>query len=304
MPRNTFAKGLKRYKFETMEEEFQAAWSSPYRYWWSFLSCSKDYWWICKQNGETLDLELKRTYESFGDVHLRGFATWWTDAARDNFLEQIDPPNVELIESESLNHLDAPVDYPWMVVRVPLNLGREKLIQDFSEILDSHPNRSHYREQTSIYPLLKHKNLHEDVLKRSCELWHAINRMGGISTGNKRKGDSDSYYEIGSKFELSPKQKIKEGDSNERQRKKRSAMKSAVFRALLQAENLIANVEIGRFPSKDPVHKRVRWTPDQQRELDAAVLRGEWQPMQMNQNDWAIEFRQVHDHYHNMRLNP
>ena len=88
MPRNTFAKGLKRYKFETMEDEFQEAWSSPYRCWWSFLSCSKDYWWVCQQNGDTLDPELQRTYENFGDAHLHGFAAWWTEAARDNFLEQ------------------------------------------------------------------------------------------------------------------------------------------------------------------------------------------------------------------------
>jgi len=87
-------------------------------------------------------------------------------------------------------------------------------------------------------------------------------------------------------------------------KRKRSAMKTAVSRMLSQANNLIANVEIGRFPSNKPVPKRARWTPDQQRGLDAAVLRSEWQPRQMNQNDWAIEFREVHDHYRNMPLHP
>lgn len=304
MARNTFAKGLKRYRFETMEDEFQEAWSSPYRYWWSFLSCSKDYWWVCQKNGETEDVELKRTYENFGDAHLHGFAAWWTESARDNFLEQIEPPNVELIPSINAIQNDQPTDYPWMIVRVPLNLGREKLIQDFSSILEKHPDRVHHRDQTSKYPLLKHKNLHDDVLLRTCDLWHAVNRLGGISTGRKQKGDSDSYYEIGKRFKANEDQVIKVDDRQDVADRKRSAMKTSVSRMLSQAKNLIANVEIGRFPSNKPVPKRVIWNPGQQRELDAAVLRGEWQPRQMNQNDWAAEFREINLHYGYRQLYP
>jgi hypothetical protein len=279
--------------------------SSSLHFWWvAFLRCSKDYWWVCQQEGETKDLRLKATYESFGDLHLQGFSHWWTYGARDNFIENTDPPSVELINNlESLTE-DQITEYPWMIVRVPLNLGREKLIQDFSSILEKHPDRVHHRDQTSKYPLLKHKNLHEDVLLRTCDLWHAVNRSGGITTGAKRKGDQDSYYEIGERFGANPKQVIKASDRQDVVDRKRSAMKTSVSRMLLQAKNLIANVEIGRFPSNKPVTKRARWNPKQQRELDQAILRGEWQPRQMNQNDWAIEFRRVHDHYRNMPLHP
>jgi hypothetical protein len=54
--------------------------------------------------------------------------------------------------------------------------------------------------------------------------------------------------------------------------KKRTAMKVAVSRMLSQANSLIENVEIGRFPCTDPVNKLPRWTAKQQKELDAAVL--------------------------------
>jgi hypothetical protein len=166
MTRNTFAKGLKKYKFETMEDEIQTAWSSPYRCWWSFLSCSKDYWWVCQQNGQTQDPRLKATYDSFGDLHLQGFSHWWIYGARDNFIEDKDPPSVELINNlESLNE-DQITEYPWMIVRVPLNLGQEKLVEDFIEILKSHPKRVAYRKQTSDYPLLKYKKLDEEVVLR------------------------------------------------------------------------------------------------------------------------------------------
>jgi len=302
MTRNTFAKGLKKYKFNTMEDEIQHAWSSPYRYWWSFLSCSKDYWWVCQQNGHTQDPRLQATYESFGDLHLQGFSHWWIHGARDNFIENTNPPSVELINNlESLTE-DQITEYPWMIVRVPLNLGQEKLVEDFTEILRSHPKRVHYRDQTSDYPLLKYKKLREEFLLRSCDLWHAVWRAGGISTGPKRKGDSDSTYEIGVRFGVNAKHVIDVADKPAVEAKKRTAMKVAVSRMLSQANSLIENVEIGRFPSTDPVNKLPRWTAKQQKQLDTAVQRGEWQPLQMSESDWQIEFATVHQQYRGMSL--
>ena len=84
--------------------------------------------------------------------------------------------------------------------------------------------------------------------------------------------------------------------------KKRTAMKVAVSRMLSQANSLIENVEIGRFPSTDPVNKLPRWTAKQQKELDAALQRGEWQPLQMSESDWLIEFAAIHQQYRGMRL--
>jgi len=285
-----------------MEDEIQHAWSSPYRYWWSFLSCSKDYWWVCQQNGHTQDPRLQATYESFGDLHLQGFSHWWIHGARDNFIENTNPPSVELINNlESLTE-DQITEYPWMIVRVPLNLGQEKLVEDFTEILRSHPKRVHYRDQTSDYPLLKYKKLREEFLLRSCDLWHAVWRAGGISTGPKRKGDSDSTYEIGVRFGVNAKHVIDVADKPAVEAKKRTAMKVAVSRMLSQANSLIENVEIGRFPSTDPVNKLPRWTAKQQKQLDTAVQRGEWQPLQMSESDWQIEFATVHQQYRGMSL--
>jgi hypothetical protein len=43
------------------------------------------------------------------------------------------------------------------------------------------------------------------------------------------------------------------------------------------ATKLIANVEIGRFPSSTKVESSIRWTADQQKALDEAVGDGQWQ---------------------------
>ncbi len=294
MPRNTFAKGLKKYSFETIEDELQTAWSSIYRYWWAFLSCSRDYWWVCKEQGNTLDPELKRVYESFGADHLRGFSSWWSSAARDNFREQFDPPKVGLVENIRQLNRDDFSDQQWMVIRVPLNLKEEKLVDDFVQVLRSHPHRVYHREQTAKYPVLKYKNIHEEVLGNVCDLWHEVNRQGGITPGNKQKGARDSYYEIGVRFDVNSKLVITDNDLPVVKKRKRSAMKVAVHRMLQRADALIANVEIGKFPCNDPVPKRSRWTDEQQQRLDAAVANGEWQPRQMKQNDWAAEFAAVH----------
>lgn len=249
---------------------------------------------MCKEKGDTLDPELKRIYESFGAHHLRGFSNWWRFAARDNFREQFDPPKVGLVENIRQLNRDDFIDDQWMVIRVPLNLKEEKLVDEFVQILRSHPNRVYHREQTAKFPVLKYKNIHEEVLGNVCDLWHEVNRQGGISPGNKQKGARDSYYEIGVRFDVNSKLVIAENDLPVVKKRKRSAMKVAVHRMLQRADALIANVEIGKFPCNDPVPKRSRWTDEQQQRLDAAVANGEWQPRQMNQNDWATEFAAVH----------
>ena len=48
-------KGSRRVTFKTEAEELQAALDSPQYWWWRYLRVSKDYWWVCQQNGNTLD---------------------------------------------------------------------------------------------------------------------------------------------------------------------------------------------------------------------------------------------------------
>ena len=43
------------------------------------------------------------------------------------------------------------------------------------------------------------------------------------------------------------------------------------------ATKLIANVEIGRFPSSQKVEPSLRWTTEQQKSLDEAIGDGHWQ---------------------------
>ena len=60
-------------------------------------------------------------------------------------------------------------------------------------------------------------------------------------------------------------------------------MKVAVSRMLTRANALIANAEIGNFPSVEPVAHRKRWTAKQQKALDAAIEAGKWRSPAVNE---------------------
>ena len=91
-------KGSRRVTFKTEAEELQAALDSPQYWWWRYLRMSKDYWWVCQQNGNTLDKDLKALWRDFGDVYRFSFDYWWRQKGRDFLLEQVKLPDVKRID--------------------------------------------------------------------------------------------------------------------------------------------------------------------------------------------------------------
>lgn len=273
-----------------------AAWESPYRHWWAVMCCSRDYWWVCQQRGDTRDPRLKRVYEAFGDKCWQGFDSWWRFAARNEFVEQVSPEQIDLLEFyKQVDRDDFSDDSNWMHLRVPLNISEAKLVSEFKQLLRNHPNRTYKRTQTSNFPIKRHKSLNLEVFRKAVDVWHEINKLQNRRQRTEiHKNDDDSLYQIGARLELSPALIIKANDTKDRQTKKRNAMKVAVSRMMSRAERLIQNVEIGIFPSYEEVPVVPRWTRRQQSELDAAVARGEWKPLHMDHQAWAVRFAQIH----------
>ena len=56
-------------------------------------------------------------------------------------------------------------------------------------------------------------------------------------------------------------------------------MKVAVTRMLRRADNLIANAEVGIFPSVTPPKEPIRLRQTQQLKLDESVKAGFWRPL-------------------------
>ena len=289
----TFAKGLSKYSFNTIEEELTYAWNSIYRHWWFALRCSRDYWWVCQEKGKTLDPELKRVYKAFGQVHGRTFSDWWRYSARENFKEEIAPPKAMLLSSRAEVNNFIFEDNEWMLLRVPLNIKEPKLIEDFVQILRNHPNRKNLRNPTAKFPLRKHQNIQLDVYENAFWLWQEAELSGDRQRVGTSKGIS--YYDLGVKYNVNP-DLVMNGPDDMRKHKKRNAMKVTVHRMLSKVTALVANAEIGIFPSESPLETRERWSPSQAKRLENAIANGEWKPQLMTNNEWAAELKEVHEY--------
>jgi hypothetical protein len=289
----TFAKGLSKYRFDTIEQELAYAWDSIYRYWWFALRCSRDYWWVCQEQGKTLDPRLNRVYNAFGDVHNRTFSDWWRDNAREKFKEGIDPPIVTRIYSkEEIDGFEYDNE-DWMLFKVPQGIKESKLLKDFASILRSRRRRKDTITPTAQFPINKHRNLQLNYYKKTFSLWLLVEQSGELK---KIKTDGRlNYYDLGVQFYVNPKHVIKDLNDPEKQ-KKRNAMKVAVHRLLAKADALIANAEIGIFPSETKVEPKDRWNPNQLKRLEKAIADGAWKPKLMTNNEWAAELMKVHEY--------
>jgi hypothetical protein len=229
--------------------------------------------------GDTQDAELKKMYEDFGDVNKLLFSEWWRKHGRLLFAEQVRFPEVKLITEESNDISPNPTNY--MVVEIPLNLTERTISRQLLAILRAHPNRAVKRVSHAIRPLEKLRGIRMDVIGDAHYVW-SLNRLVEMAKQDNstigKPFDTMTSQQIGIFIRLVSSCMPKATDGEVLERKKRNGMKVAVSRMLQRANALIANAEIGIFPSVDPVALRKRWTKQQQLELDAAVARGEWMP--------------------------
>jgi hypothetical protein len=285
-------KGMKRLRYSSSAEEIKDAYHSPYKLWRDYLRISKDYWWVCQQKGDTLDAELKAMYEDFGDVYNLGFNDWWHLKGRKLFSEQVKLPAVKQVESDFSNLSPNPQNH--LLVEIPLNLTERTISRQLMKILREQPKRKIKRESHAERPLAKLVGIRKKVLRTAHEIW-CLNHLVQLA---KKEGSNIGLpfnkmttHQIGVGFRLVRNCMPKATDGIDAGRKKRNGMKVAVSRMLSRADSLIANAEIGKFPSFETVKPRVRWTDAQQKALDVAVAKGKWQPPDID----IEEFRKMFD---------
>jgi hypothetical protein len=276
-------KGMPRLPYADNAEEMRDASNSPYRWWFEYLQLSKDYWWVCQQNGNTLDADLKSMWEDFGDVYNTNFVNWWTKRGRKLFAEQVSLPKVRKIDGDK-NNLSAN-QQNYLVVEIPLNMTERTITRQVLALLREEPYRQIKRASHAKRPLAKLIGIRKAVIYDARDIWCLNQIVLNAKKPNSMLGkpfDKMTIQQIGIAFRLVSTCMPKFTDSEEVERKKRNGMKVAVSRMIHRANALIANAEIGIFPSFAPVDERVRWTDEQQLALDAAIARGEWQPPAMD----------------------
>ena len=254
--------------------------TSLYFWWLALLRCSKDYWWICKQGGNCQDARLVRIWEQFGDIHTAGSVLpWWQTRGTNLF----DSPQVEMeFVTRLIGGLVLVSDknlakaIPEMIcLAIPKQMASQDLMLSIAQAWDLARVRGGHFNKGATFKL-------SSVANKSAALVISAYRLSllQVVVNNTVRGD-EMYqwgsYEMGLHLRISPKSKPRNQDTLASARKKQANIRTIYSQHKKAAADLIANVEIGIFPSKEPVPYVRRWTERQQCELDHAVQSGVWQ---------------------------
>ena len=93
---------------------------------------------------------------------------------------------------------------------------------------------------------------------------------------------------MGRHLNLSPRNQIRDKDTLENRRRKQNLLRTTFWQSKKAAADLIANVEIGKFPCKSKVAQCQRWTHAQQISMDKAIDDGQWQPSNWMDQEYSF----------------
>lgn len=257
-----YLKGLPRTRrHKTPEMSLVQAQNSVYRWWWEYLRLSRDYWMVCQTsssaNIRTQDEKLRRVYRRFGDIHNCSFDDWWLDRGYRVFSEQEKFPKVAVIPSRpsERQHQVPSDDKIW--VEIPLKLSKRTIQKQLGKVLDEYESSRLRRrlELSSADFKVNPAPIGTHVLQKVHEV-HALHRelidkpkwqlqhKSTIASAPERA----DLFRIGKLLRLSPSNESMRGEPGEI-RARLNRMRVAVSRLDKRSKLLIANVEVGIFPS-------------------------------------------------------
>jgi hypothetical protein len=289
-------KGFSRLRYKSAEESLDDAKTSVRRWWWEFLRLSKDYWLICQTSKpyriETQDERLADIYRYWGDIYNCTFEEWWLDRGPSVFMEKEAFPKVKEISRKPRERIQTKMleDHLW--VDIPLKLSKRTIQRQLGKILEEHQEQrlrnrlglstSEFKINPVQFRLHTLKVMHEVyALHREMVDKPKLFVKGAISHSNLiEKAD---LFRIGKLLRISPSNESLIGESSE-VIKRQNRMRASVGRLLNRGELLIANCEIGIFPSfkSVPLTEQMRFTERQARKHEE--LENEWWKLDLTSN--------------------
>ena len=260
----------------------QSVVASLYFWWMAFLRCSKDYWWCCQQQGQCQDPRLVQVWRDFGDIFQpHSMMNWWQAQGALLF----DSPQVEMdfhkvLASgvELLLAQDLTSARPGMLcVAIPLSLDPLALMEAMQEAwTTAHIRGHHFSPRDARYRLASSSIKSKRMVISAYQSWVLNTTLSRVTVPL----DAIKWggYEMGRHLNLSPRNAPLASDALDQARLKQNNVRTVFCQHKRAANELIANVEIGRFPCKAAVALQPRWNPRQQQDLDQAVRDGAWLP--------------------------
>ena len=281
-------KGFSRLKFKSAEESLDEAKTSVRRWWWEYLRLSKDYWLICQTSKpyriETQDERLADIYRYWGDIYNCTFEDWWLDRGPSVFMEKEAFPKVKEIPRKPNERLRTKMleDHLW--IDIPLKLSKRTIQRQLGKILEEHQEQrlrnrlglttSEFKINPVQFRLRTLQVMHEVyALHREMVDKPKLFAKGAISHSNLiEKAD---LFRIGKLLRISPSNESLLGEPSE-VIKRQNRMRASVSRLINRADMLIANCEVGIFPSfkSVPITEQMRFTDRQIRKHEE--LENDW----------------------------
>lgn len=195
------------------------------------------------------------------------------------------PPNIERVDHRSVH--DHLYDPKRILLSVPTDISEKSLKKQFLVIVRELEGRE-IRKGNAQFKLLKVKGIRIKVLESAVRVWH-MRWLLQHEKSHPIKGEDSinlDLYDIGVELGISPQHKRRAGEPEKDRILKERVMRVAVIRMTNRAESLIANAEIGQFPSYEKVKPRKRWTAEQKKAMEKAVANGKWICPGVSRIDW------------------
>lgn len=224
---------------------------SPYYWWWVYLRRNEDYLKCCENGGKG---KYAKLYKDFGDVREDNFKTWWKEKGVELFSEKHVSEGGDMVLMELTDKSqwsEAWTSDKVLVVAMPLTSSKRYLQSRFNALLKKRHTTKRgrqyktFEESSAMYPLAKNYTI------RNLETTLAV-----YDEYLKHKGQAPKvpYWKIGQSMRLVPSAMTTDSMSMNERQVYRNVMGASVKRYITNAEKMIANAALGKFPlAKDVV---------------------------------------------------
>lgn len=245
-------------------------WNGPIGLLWFYLNLSKELFTIKYLNEKeykylfrSRDNRLNSTYEEWLPALMLDFEGWISVQSGRFGATHADAGLVELTRMDQIGSTGFELD-DWIYLKIPVSGGATELQRQFAELLSTHERRhaalfAAKQATESVFVFSQHKSTDIGFYRKSAELWLTHQLEVEMHAGSNKK---PTLWELGERIGVSEPQTTNDSDSQEVKVQKRNGMKVTVSRMLKRANALIANVEIGKFPSYDVVESADRWAQE------------------------------------------
>lgn len=223
---------------------------SPYYWWWEFLRRNEDYRKCCLNGGKG---KLASLYADFGNVYELEFRLWWGRLKRGAYLfgeNEITDRITTFTNIESCaEHLQNP---SILLAAIPINTPKSKLIKSFKILLNKHHKTGRGRPKVvsnSKYPFCSVPN--SLALEQTITVYDAWQES--LNSKNKK-----TLADIGIELRLIKAFIPNAKDTRKEATAKRNKMSATVSRYISDAQAIIANTSLGKFPDKTRLKQRIK----------------------------------------------